>query len=171
MIRHPHVKLYHLKPQTLTHAEIIKVLDKLTYDTSFESSWLGDHRFWILPCVSGTANNISEKLTGRKPVRNEATSERGYCRIISVARAIARDYWYYPQYPILFSTFNKVSFWFTLVENFHPFGAALLRFCPFLRITVGAHALSCLAQLKCCRPFQKLSFWIILKSSICWLLE
>ena len=35
-------------------------------------------------------NNISERLTGRKPVRNEVTSERGYCRIISVARAIAR---------------------------------------------------------------------------------
>ena len=25
------------------------------------------------------SNNISEKLTGGKPVRNEVTSERGYC--------------------------------------------------------------------------------------------
>ena len=32
------------------------------------------------------SNIISERLTGRKPVRNEVTSERGYCRIISVGR-------------------------------------------------------------------------------------
>ena len=32
------VKLYHLKPQTLKHVEIIKVLDKPRYDTSLESS-------------------------------------------------------------------------------------------------------------------------------------
>ena len=32
------------------------------------------------------SNNISERLTGRKPVRNEVTSERVYCRIISVGR-------------------------------------------------------------------------------------
>ena len=30
------------------------------------------------------SNNISERLTGRKPVRNEVMSECGYCRIISV---------------------------------------------------------------------------------------
>ena len=29
---------------------------------------------------------IGERLTERKPVRNEVTSERGYCRIISVGR-------------------------------------------------------------------------------------
>ena len=34
--------------------------------------------------------NMSKRLTGRKPVRNEVTSERGYCQIISVARATAR---------------------------------------------------------------------------------
>ena len=49
------------------------------------------------------SNNISERLSGTKPVRNEVTSERGYCRIISVGRAIARSYWYCPQYPILFN--------------------------------------------------------------------
>ena len=32
------------------------------------------------------SNNISERLTGRKPVRNKVTSERVYCRIISVGR-------------------------------------------------------------------------------------
>ena len=32
------------------------------------------------------SNNISERLSGTKPVRNEVTSERGYCRIISVGR-------------------------------------------------------------------------------------
>ena len=36
------------------------------------------------------SNNIGVRLTGRKPVRNEVTSERGYCRITSVARAIPR---------------------------------------------------------------------------------
>ena len=35
--------------------------------------------------------------------RANGTSERGYCRIISVGRAIARSYWYYPQYPVLFA--------------------------------------------------------------------
>ena len=39
---------------------------------------------------ASSSSNISERLTGRKPVRNEVTSERGYCRIILVARAIAR---------------------------------------------------------------------------------
>ena len=38
MIQHVEVKLYHLKPQTLKHVEIIKVLDKPSYDTSLESS-------------------------------------------------------------------------------------------------------------------------------------
>ena len=32
------------------------------------------------------SNNISERLSGTKPVRNEVMSERGYCRIISVGR-------------------------------------------------------------------------------------
>ena len=32
------------------------------------------------------SNNISERLGGTKPVRNEVASERGYCRIISVGR-------------------------------------------------------------------------------------
>ena len=37
------------------------------------------------------SNNIGERLTGRKLVRErQRTSERGYCRIISVAQAIAR---------------------------------------------------------------------------------
>ena len=48
MIRHKQVKLNHLKPLTLKHVEIIKVLDRPIYDTSFERSWLGGHRFWIL---------------------------------------------------------------------------------------------------------------------------
>ena len=38
MIQHPHLKLYHLKPQTFEHVEIRRVSDKLTYDTSLESS-------------------------------------------------------------------------------------------------------------------------------------
>ena len=54
-----------------------------------------------------TSNNISERLTGRKPVRNEVTSERGFCRIISVGRATAKGYWYYPQYPILFVWYEE----------------------------------------------------------------
>ena len=45
MIRHPQLKLYYLKPQTLKHVEIIKVSDKPTYDTSLEMSRLGDHIF------------------------------------------------------------------------------------------------------------------------------
>ena len=36
--RHPHVYLYHLKPQTYKHVEIIKVSDKPTYDKPLESS-------------------------------------------------------------------------------------------------------------------------------------
>ena len=32
----PQVELYHLKPQTLKHVEIIKISDKPTYDTSVE---------------------------------------------------------------------------------------------------------------------------------------
>ena len=31
----------------LKHVEIIKVSDKPINDTSFEMSWLGDHRFWV----------------------------------------------------------------------------------------------------------------------------
>ena len=139
MIRHPHVKLYHLKPQTHKHVEIMKVsgkltndislesswlennrfwislwstfsceirtsqtsnlkyaaimklLDKLTYDTSLESSWLGNHRFWISPWVSGPVNIVSERWgMPSRWVSWKRTSERGYCRIILVARAIAR---------------------------------------------------------------------------------
>ena len=33
--------------------------------------------------------------------RAKRTSERVYCRITSVGRAIARSYWYYPQYTLL----------------------------------------------------------------------
>jgi len=58
--------------------------------------------------TSGAANNISERLTGRKPVRNEVTSERVYCPIILVGRAIARSYWYYPQYTILL-TYEEIQ--------------------------------------------------------------
>ena len=32
----------------LKHVDITKVLDKPTYDTSFERSWLGDHRLKFL---------------------------------------------------------------------------------------------------------------------------
>ena len=64
--------------------------------------FLIQHNFIISQLSSGAANNISERLTGRKPVRNKVTSERVYCRIISVGRAIARSYCYYPQYTILF---------------------------------------------------------------------
>ena len=45
MIRHPQLKLFHLKPQILKHVKIIKVSDKPTYDTSLERSGVGDHRF------------------------------------------------------------------------------------------------------------------------------
>ena len=38
LIGHTQVKLYHLKPQTVKHVEIIKNSDKPTYDTSLESS-------------------------------------------------------------------------------------------------------------------------------------
>ena len=38
MIRHPQLKLFHLKPQNLKHVEIIKVSDKPTYDTSLKRS-------------------------------------------------------------------------------------------------------------------------------------
>ena len=38
LIRRPQLKLYHLKPQTLEHVEIIKVSDKPTHDTSLERS-------------------------------------------------------------------------------------------------------------------------------------
>ena len=38
MIQHPHLKLYHFKPQTFKRVEIVKISDKLTYDTSY---WKG----------------------------------------------------------------------------------------------------------------------------------
>ena len=38
MIRHPQVKLHHLKPQTLKHVAIVKVSDKPKYDTSLGRS-------------------------------------------------------------------------------------------------------------------------------------
>ena len=41
------MKLYHVKPQTLEHVEIIIFSDKQTYDTSLESYWLGDQWFWL----------------------------------------------------------------------------------------------------------------------------
>ena len=116
LIGHTQVKLYHLKPQTLKHVEIIKFWSKPTYDISLERSWLGDHRFWILPWVNGAGNNISKRLTGKKPVKNEVTSERGYCLIISVGRSEARSNWFYPQYPILLTWFFNIikgasNFW------------------------------------------------------------
>ena len=118
MIRHIHVKLYHLKPQMLKHVDIIKFSDKPTYDTSLEISWLGDHGFWISPWVSlllskwrsqyynretmwwrvrrRSSIELSNKTSDRWCEWNDwagkwakRTSERGYCRIISVARAIA----------------------------------------------------------------------------------
>ena len=49
MIRHPQVKLYHLKPQNLKHVEIIKSSHKTTYDKSLERSRLGDHSIQISP--------------------------------------------------------------------------------------------------------------------------
>ena len=38
MIGHAEVKIYHLKPQTFKHKEIIKVSGKRICDASFESS-------------------------------------------------------------------------------------------------------------------------------------
>ena len=38
MIGHPQLKLYHLKPETLKHVEIIKVQDIAVYDTSLDRS-------------------------------------------------------------------------------------------------------------------------------------
>ena len=38
MNRGPHLKLYHLKPQTIKHVEIIKYSDKHSCDISLESS-------------------------------------------------------------------------------------------------------------------------------------
>jgi len=35
-IGHPQPKLYHLKPETLKHVEIIKLQDIIVYDTSLE---------------------------------------------------------------------------------------------------------------------------------------
>ena len=37
MIRHPHVKLYHIKPETLKHVEFVNFSDKSTKDTFLES--------------------------------------------------------------------------------------------------------------------------------------
>ena len=68
------------------------------------------------------SNNISERLTGRKPVRNEVTSERVYCRIISVGRAIARSYWYYPQYTILLRLLGVIE---PLISRFFIGGRVL----------------------------------------------
>ena len=48
-IRHPQMKLCHLKRQTLKHVEEINVSEKPTYDTSLERSRLGDHRFQLSP--------------------------------------------------------------------------------------------------------------------------
>ena len=93
----------------LKHVEIIKVSDKPTYNTSFERSWIGDHRFWISPSVSGAANIIGERRcewSERAVEWAKRMSERGYCRIILVARTIA-SYWYYPQYPNLFPWNSK----------------------------------------------------------------
>ena len=45
MSRHTQAKLNHLKPQILKRVEFMKVSEKPVYDTSFPSSWLGDHRF------------------------------------------------------------------------------------------------------------------------------
>ena len=36
MMGHVEVKLYHLKPQTLKHVEILKVLHKLTYSKGLD---------------------------------------------------------------------------------------------------------------------------------------
>ena len=49
-------------------------------------------------------------------MRNEVTSGRGCCWIISVGRAIARSYWYYPQYPLLFWTEIQIE-----IFSFHCF--------------------------------------------------
>ena len=45
MIRHHQVKPYLRRPQIHKQVEIIKVSEIPTYDTSFERSRLGDHRF------------------------------------------------------------------------------------------------------------------------------
>ena len=45
MFRHPQVKLYNLKRQTLKHVEIIKFSEKHTFDTSLEMSRPGKNRF------------------------------------------------------------------------------------------------------------------------------
>ena len=45
MIGHLQLKLYHLKPETLKHVEIIKVQHITVYDTSLELSLVGDLRF------------------------------------------------------------------------------------------------------------------------------
>ena len=72
------MKLYHLKPQTLKHVEIIKVSDKSTYDTSFEMFGLeiidfechDDRTRWSEIISSPTSNNkhveiikVSDKST------------------------------------------------------------------------------------------------------------
>ena len=77
MIRLTQVKLYNLKPQTLKHVEIIKVLDKPAYDTSLESLDLEIRGFGYL---SGAANNISEGLIRTRPVSER--SERASVDIV-----------------------------------------------------------------------------------------
>ena len=35
--------------EIVKHVEIIKISDRPKYDTAFERSWLGHHRFWKSP--------------------------------------------------------------------------------------------------------------------------
>ena len=45
MVRHPQLKLYNLKRQTLKHVEIIKFSEEHTFDTSLEMIRPGKNRF------------------------------------------------------------------------------------------------------------------------------
>ena len=63
MIGHAELKLFHIKPQTLKHVELIKISDESTYDTSLESSWLGDHIFLNMTMIRHT----QVKLYNLKP--------------------------------------------------------------------------------------------------------
>ena len=85
------------------------------------------------------------------------TIERVYCLIILVARAIARDYWHYPQYTVILTS-NKWCRKFTsLIEH----GPAYLSCTSNSRSLQGlARTWQCAAQpLAISRPSWSQDFW------------
>ena len=138
LFHHPQVTLYLLKPQTLKHVEVINVSDKRTCDTSLESSWVRDHRFWTSPWLDTLGWNYTiSNLKLENPMsfveasqkREAQRSEQWYRReadwkeagelrsgerawILSDNTSGTSDsegYWYYPQNPTLFASFPSFS--------------------------------------------------------------